>query len=200
MVNGNENFYTDLDTIPIYNFRKCIKGDLKFMFEDKKGLITSLITEKWDKLYNEYCRLTASNETANYYLLIKDISFLESRLLIAPALANNLLHSKESERVDVIKELSEWKLKINVNKNIGDEVAKTLKILNNSKNLLKRKIEEYEAIKSKNENENGVSIQAQCIMINRYLGIKPDIHRDSVIMWLEYFNEISKIKTNKDNE
>jgi len=200
MVNGNENFYTDLDTIPIYNFRKCIKGDLKFMFEDKKGLITSLITEKWDKLYNEYCRLTASNETANYYLLIKDISFLESRLLIAPSLVNNLLHSKESERADVIKELSEWKLKINVNKNIGDEVAKTLKILNNSKNLLKRKIEEYEAIKSKNENENGVSIQAQCIMINRYLGIKPDIHRDSVIMWLEYFNEISKIKTNKDNE
>ena len=189
------DIYEDLDIMPIYNFDKCEKGDLRFMYEGKKGEILPLITKKWDELYNKYCELTASNQTANFYRLIGEITWLEKRLLFAPVLLNLLLKTDKSKHLPILKELSAWRLPINGRKNIAPEVERITKALNNSKTKLNRKISEYEDIKSQNEllKSEGTTIQAQAIMINKALGIKPNIQTDSVIMWLEYFNEINKL-------
>lgn len=189
------DIYEDLDIIPIYNFDKCSKVDLRFMYEGKKGEVTPELTEKWDELYNRYCELTAGNQTANYYRLIGEITWLEKRLVFVPVLLNILLKSANKDNPYTLKELSLWGLPINKNKDLEKEVERVLKALNNSKTKLTRKISEFEDIKDKNEKakEGGTTIQAQAISINKALGVKPDIYKDSVVMWLEYFNEMSKL-------
>ncbi len=202
MATKHTYIYEDLDMMPIYNFDKCEKGDLRFMYEGKKGEILPSISEKWEELYNKYCELTASNQSANFYRLIGEITWLEKRLLFAPVLLNLLLKTDKSKHLPILKELSAWRLPINGRKNLLIEIERITKALNNSKTKLNRKISEYEEIKNQNEllKNEGTTIQAQAIMIYKALGTKPDIHSDSVIMWLEYFNEINKLNTKKTNE
>jgi len=189
----NTCIFEDLDIIPIYNFDKCLKGELKYMYEAKRGEITDKVVEAWDLLQDEYCELTATNISGNYYRLMSEIAWLEKRLVFVPLLLNMLLDKDVKDKPLILKELSAWKLPVNSSSHIAVEVERVLKALNNSKTKLSRKIYEYNEIKKSNEAIDQPTIQSQAIMICKALDIKPNIHSDSVIMWLEYFKEIKNL-------
>jgi len=197
MVIEHTDIYTDLDIIPIYNFDKCINGELKYMYESKRGEITEEIKEQWEILYNNYCESTANSETSRYYRLIGEITWLENRLIYYPVLVNNLLKTPKKDIKPLLKEISLWKLPINLNKNIEEEINRVLKALNNSKTKLKRKINELEDLKKNNEQIKSVniSLQGQSVKIHKALGVKPNIFEDSVTTWLAYWEEIKNINS-----
>lgn len=191
MATKHKNFYTNLDTIPIYNFIKCTEGKLQFMYELKKGVVNKKITDKWEELYNQYCELTNTNETLRYYKLIGEIEWLKNRDKIAPILIQKLLKSPLNECINEIKELKEWGLSIKVKKDLEKEIQRCIKILNNSKNKLNRKLEEFGQMKDKPR--GGMSLQAQKAKLHRLLNIDVNIMTASVLEWLAYWKEVEQL-------
>lgn len=196
MATKHENIYTDLETLPIYNFFKCIDGDLTYLNISRKELIIDGLNDVWQKLYNKYCELTLTGETQIYYRLLGEIEWLKNRFKIAPILFNTLLKTPKDDRKELIDALKRWKLNISEKKELEPQIESCIVILNNSKNKLKRKIAELEEIKKRNEQINsvGMSLQKQAIKIHKLLGVKPNIFEDSVMMWLSYWEEIKNIK------
>ncbi|QIG62279.1 hypothetical protein [Tenacibaculum phage JQ] len=196
----HKNIYTDLELLPIYNFEKCIKGDLTYLNIDRRELITDGLKEVWQELYNEYCKLTITSETERYYRLIGEITWLENRLKYAPVLFNLLIKTPREDRKELIKELKQWKLSISIKKDLEPQIETNITILNNSKTKLKRKITELEDLRTTNEQVKsiGTTLQQQAIKIYKLLGVKPDILKDSVIMWLGYWEEIKQSKQTKN--
>ena len=188
-------FYETLEEMPIYNFYKCYKGDLKYILLDRSQEVKEDVKEVWKELLDKYHELTLNNETLNFYTLVLEVKFLENRDLYAPILLNLAIKTPEKERKELFDELRKWKLPIKTLK----DVDKCLKVLNNSKNKLNRKLEEIEDYKSKNGNltTKEVSLQKQAIKIQKALGIKPDIFKDSVVTWISYFDEIKELSAKK---
>jgi hypothetical protein len=197
MVIKNKNIYTSLETLPIYNFEKCIKGDLTYLNINRENLITDGLEDIWQVLYNDYCELTLTSETERYYRLVGEITWLENRFKFVPVLLNFLLKTPKDDRVDIIKALKLWKISISLKKPLEKQIETTLTILNNSKNKLNRKKNELEELQGNNEQLKAVSmsLQQQSIKIYKALGIKPNIFEDSVLMWLSYWEEIKNIKS-----
>lgn len=189
------SFYETLEEIPIYNFYKCYKGDLKYILLDRKQEVKEDVKKAWEELLNKYHELTVNNETLNFYALVLEVKFLENRDLYAPILLNLASKTPKKEREDLFKELRKWKLPI---KNLKD-IDKCLKVLNNSKNKLNRKKQEIEDYKNKNGDlsTKETSLQKQAIKIEKALGIKPDIFKDSVVTWISYFDEIKELSAKK---
>lgn len=195
MVVEHQDIYTDLDELPIYNFTKCANGELKFMYHGRKGKITNHIKSKWEELYNNYCELTNTNKTLRYYRLIGEIEYLRKRDHIAPILINLLLKTPTNNRKNIINELKEWGLKIYEDKDIEQQVKRALKILNNSKNKLNRKLEELDDIKEK-PTEN-ISLSVQKAKLHKLLGIDVNVVTTSVLEWLAYWKEVEQLSNKK---
>ena len=195
----NADIYTDLDIIPIYNFDKCINGDLKYLFVSKKQDITKDVTSKWNTLYNKYCELTVNSETSRYYRLVGEIKFLENRLVYVPQLINIALKTPKNDVKHILKEIRAWKLPINIKEVERANIEKVLTALNNSKTKLKRKLEELEGLKKDNEQVSSIktTLQSQAVKIHKMLGVKPNIFEDSVTTWLAYWDEIKELSKKK---
>lgn len=191
MAAKNKSFYNNLDEMPVYNFFKCFEGDLKYMYVLKNGDINETITDKWSVLYDKYCELTYSKKTKEYYKIIADISFLNNRLVFVPLLLDQLLKKGANHCEGLIRELSKWKVNINKQKPIKDEVKKALTLVNNSRNKINRLKTKIDKI-----NENKVelpSIQAQKVRLHKNLNIDINIMTTSVTEWLSYLKEEIKV-------
>ena len=189
MVTKHKDFYRDLDTMPIYNFIKCIDRELKYMYVSKNGEITNKIVNKWEQLYNKFCELTKNNEMFRYYRLIGEIEYLDKRIEIVPVLVSFL--SKNIDKQSVCEELNEWGLKLDLKKPLKPQLDRIAKILNNSKNKLNRKKEEIEKINNKPKED--ISLQAQKAKLHRILGISVNIFTTSVTEWLAYWEEVKQL-------
>ena len=190
---STKSIYTDLDDLPIYNFMKCVKGELKYMHEERRGKVTRKLRKKWDKLYNKYCELTYTNETLNYYKLVGEIDYLVNRERICKILISSILKTPLKDCLPLINELSEWGLSINIKNNLKEEINRCILILNNSKNKIERKTNELELIKNKPVEE--ISLQAQKAKLHRLLSINVDLKSTSVTEWLAYWEEVKHLST-----
>lgn len=190
---STKSIYTDLDDLPIYNFMKCVKGELKYMYEDRRGKVTRKIRTKWDKLYNKYCELTYTNETLNYYKLVGEIDYLVNRERICKILIGSILKTPLKDCLPLINELSEWGLPIDIKNNLKEEINRCILMLNNSKNTIERKTNELELIKNKPVEE--ISLQAQKAKLHRLLSINVDLKSTSVTEWLAYWEEVKHLST-----
>jgi len=190
--NNYEYYYKDLDVIPIYNFDKCLKGKLEYMYLSKDGEITEEIQRQYDTLYNEFCLLTSGQETVNYYNILIDVNWLKARQKIVPMLLELYLKTPPKSRDALKKSLSLWKIKVN-NEN---DIKRALKVLELSNNKIKIKELELEEIKKAVNKEESKTLIQQSVFIHKNLGVKPDIYKDSVLHWLAYFDELQKLKKN----
>lgn len=184
-------FYDDLETMPIYNFYKCSKWEMRYIYHNRKGETTEEIVKVWDEMYNKYHELTATSENVNYYNLIIEAKWLERRLIYAPLLIELALKTPQKDREKIYKELRGWKLFIKSEK----DIEKALTILNNSRTKLKRKELEIEEHIKRNEKLKsvGMSLEKQAVKLQRRLGVTPNIFKDSVLKWLAYFEELEQL-------
>lgn len=187
MANKYENIYTDIDELPIYNFYKCVDGRLNFMYIDRKGEENVIVRKEWNKIYNQYCKLTYNNSTLKYYRLVGEIEFLKNRKIFAPILLGLLLKTPKNELKHILEELKKWKIRININNDIDKEIEKGLRVLKNSENTLTRKSNELESMNEKPKKV--LSLQSQKARVHKNIGISVDLHNTSVSEWLAYLDE-----------
>ena len=197
MVTTDTYIYTDLDELPIYNFYKCVDGKLEYLYEQKKGDVNNKINEVWNKLYNDYCKITITKKQERYYRLLSAIKWLEDRLIYTPIIIESLLKTPIDDRDGLILELKEWKLFINTRNNLDSELSKCLKILNNSKSKIKRKHSELSSINN-NENKDTISLSSQKTKLHKLLGLDIDTKTTSVTEWVSYWNDVKDIKQEKN--
>lgn len=188
------NIYNNIDILPIYNFNKCFKGDLKYMFKDLNFIDSPVVKTQWNKLYNEYCKLTYNNTTLKYYRLVGELKFLENREIYVPVLLDLLTKTPKDDRGDIITELRKWKISVNKNTDLNKLFEVSIKVLNNSKNTYNRKLAELEAMN--NKPKEVLSLQQQKAKLHKLLGINIDLHTTSVSEWLAYWEEVKTLKQN----
>lgn len=189
------HFYKNLETFPVYNFYKCLSGNLQFIYHGREGGITKEIEELWQKLYNNYFELISNSEHQQYFRLVLEIEWIKNRLFFAPVLLNLMLKTPLDDRKEIISELKKWRLSVKTE----EDIDKCLNLLNNSKTKLKRKEEELKELTSNNEKlkTENVSLEKQSVKLQRRLGVTPDIFKDSIIKWLAYWDELKELANKK---
>lgn len=188
------NIYNNIDILPIYNFNKCVKGELKYMFKDLNFIDSPVVKTQWNKLYNEYCKLTYNNTTLKYYRLIGELKFLENREVYVPVLLDLLTKTPKDDREDIIEELRKWKISVKKDTDLTKLFETSIKVLNNSKNTYNRKLAELEAMN--NKPTEVLSLQQQKAVLHRHLGININLHKTPTSEWVAYLNDLENLKQN----
>lgn len=195
----DKNIITDLEDLSIYNFDKCLNGEIRYLFEGYKKEdfeITKELNFAWEKLYNQYCSITKNNNAINIYMLACEINYIQNKLKIVPVLLDQALKCFDKQDLrDILKEVSKWGYAIDGNKNLIDEIKKVANVLNNTKTKLLRKENEYKELTK--DNENSLSLIQQKVKLHNILKIDIDLKKTNVLEWLAYWKEveiISKIK------
>lgn len=195
-----KDYYLDLGEIPIYNFDKCISGELQYMLvnrcDRKNFVICDDIQSAYDKMYNEWCLLTSNNEILSVYNKILKLNYLMTRANIVPLLLKMLLQTPKQDSKDIYKSLR----KLNINIYSEEDVEKALKQIEASRTKINILNDQIEEDVSKFKVDVRQSIQEQSIIISRNLNLKADIYKDSVLHWLGYFKELEKVKRKGKNE
>jgi len=192
---------TSLEDLSIYRFDKIINGDLRYLSRSANlgSLSVGQIYEQaWEKLYNEYVKLTKNNTTLRIYLLIGEINYLTLRYKIVPSLIDTVLSATDEKIFEgCIDEIEMWGFLINKDNPLEDELEKVVKALNNSLTKIKRKKAEYDDLTKKKEVE--LTIFQQKTKLERILGININVKICSVIEWLAYIDEAKLIMKSKKN-
>jgi hypothetical protein len=192
MVNKKNKLYQDLDELPIYNFHKCFKGELKFLYSDRIIANENEASETWEKLYNKYCELTFSNTSLRYYRLIGEIELLKNKQIFVPVLLDLLLKTPKEDTVDIYEELKKFGVRLNKNQDISKQIERGLKNIKGSENKLNRKVDELDRIN--NKPVVSLTLQEQKAKLHKILGFAIDLHNTSVSEWLAYWEEVKNIK------
>mgnify|MGYP003643953718 CR=1 FL=1 len=195
----NISLYKSLDDISIYRFDKALNGDLRYLSKKKdveKIIIDVDFQNVWSDLINEYSIRTKNNTTIRIYLLIGEISYLESRNNVVPSLINNIIKSKDEEITkESIDHINRWGFPINSEKSINEELKKIMIAINNSHTKIKRKTAEYKDL-TKDKGSQLTLIQ-QKLKLDRHLGVKIDLKKDTVSYWLACWDELELLTSEK---
>ena len=195
----NISLYKSLDDISIYRFDKALNGDLRYLSKKKdveKIIIDVDFQNVWSDLINEYSIRTKNNTTIRIYLLIGEINYLESRNNVVPSLIQNIILSKDKEITkESIDHINRWGFPINSEKSINEELKKIMIAINNSYTKIKRKTAEYKDL-TKDKGSQLTLIQ-QKLKLDRHLGVKIDLKKDTVSYWLACWDELELLTSEK---
>lgn len=182
---------TELEDLSVYAFDKCIRGDLSHLI--KEGVLPKddqgkSLKKAWEKLYNEYCKVSDNTSAISYYLLACEINYIKTKLKIVPVLVSQASGIKNKEILnDYLKELSAWGYPVDEKKDFEEELKEIIRILNNVRTRYKRKLLEFEEVKEKKGED--VSIYTQKVKLERVLNLSIDIRKVNVLEWLAYWKE-----------
>lgn len=177
------DLFLGIGDMPIYNFDKVLKtNNLSYMVVDwnERTEITppEEAQERWNEIYNEYCKRTATNEALTFYSLSCELGYLETRFIIV----SNLIYGlSDSNKKEFGKELNAWKIPFNIDGKIEPQIKHLETQLRIAKQNITLKRNKLEGLKGDNEEET--TLLKQVLIINEQLGVKIDIKTDSV----EYF-------------
>lgn len=183
-----------LEDLSIYNFYKCIDGDLRYLikgYNGEKTEVTEEIYNTWLQLREEYSKLIGGNESLTLYLLCGELIHLENMFEIVPVIVNQMtLNIKEEHFDHYIKELNHWGIPYKK----GEKLSKVLTILLNKKNKYKRKLLQYEDLTK--DKEKPLTLYQETAKLKRILKFDIDVKKVNVLEWLAYFDEV-KLMTQK---
>lgn len=194
----NTKLYLGIGDMPIYNFDKILQtNNLSYMVVDwnerKEIEIPKDANERWEEIYNEYCKITANNDALTFYSLNCEVLYLETRFYIVSNLINGL---SEINKESFGRELNAWKIPFNIKGSIkkqAEQLKRHLRIAEQNLNMKKRKRDAL-----KNDDVEETTLLKQVIIIQEQLGVKIDIRKDSVEYFLAAIDRLKeKIKASK---
>ena len=188
------DLFLGIGDMPIYNFDKLLKSNnmayLVVDWNERKEIEPPKeALERWNEIYNEYCKRTANNEALTFYQLSCEIGYLEMRYTSIYALVTNLC---EAYKEEIGLRLNKWKIPFNIKGEIKPQIELLERHLRIAKQNLGMKTRKLEALKG-DDNEEGSSIIQQKIKLERVTSIKIDLKLTSVEEWLEIHNEAKSI-------
>ena len=188
------DLFLGIGDIPIYNFDKMLQtNNLSYLVVDwderKEIEVPEQAQERWNEIYNEYCKRTANNESLTFYNLAYEISYLEMRYTSIYSLVTNLC---EAYKKEIGLRLNKWGVPFNINGKIKPQLKQIESNLKFAAHIIQRKKTKLEGLKGEGK-EEGSSIIKQKIKLERVTGLKIDLKKTSVEEWIELFNEAKSI-------
>ena len=179
------DLYLGIGDLPIYNFDKMLQtNNLSYMvldWNERKDIEPpEQAQERWDDIYNEYCKRTANNDALSFYSLSCEIGYLETRYYIV---ANLIYSLNETNKKEIGRELNAWKIPFNINGKVEPQIKQLQSNLKFAAHILERKKTKLENLKGDEEENKSTSFIKQAIIIQEQLSVKIEMKKDSV----EYF-------------
>lgn len=187
------DLFLGIGDMPIYNFDKVLKtNNMSYMVvgwnERTEIEPPKEAQERWDEIYNDYCKKTANNEALTFYSLSAEIGYLEMRYTSIHALINSLC---EAYKKEIGLRLNKWGVPFNIKGKIKPQLKQLETQLRIAKQNLGMKTRKLDGLKT--DEEESVSIIKQKIKLERVVNIKIDLKTTSVEEWIELFNEAKDI-------
>lgn len=194
-------YYRDCDSLPIYNFHKILETkNLNYLYLDYDEYedieSDKDLSETWSSIYEEYLKLTNDNTTLMYYELTEEVLYLETRYKVAFTLINNLVNIPMTDEFvfAYCQELSKWKFKIDLEKDLGEELDKAIKQLKASEVRLKLKQKELKDLIDKNNDGESLSLVKQVVKLEQGLGRNNiDPKTTSVTKWIALIEQVREL-------
>lgn len=180
--------FLGIGDMPIYNFDKVLRTDnFAYMVvgwnERDEIEIPKNAQAQWEKIYNEDCLKTDTNESQTYYQLVDEIDYLENRynaMMIILEIIN------EVNKEFMAKQLRMLKVTLNTNESLISQKDD----LNRQIRAAKQKIEIREAkLELLKPDGEPISLVKQIVNLERITGIKIESRIDSV----EKFREVQEL-------
>lgn len=180
--------FLSIEDMPIYNFDKALTtGNMSYLVlkwdERKEIKYIKGAKERWEEIYNQYCEKSANNETLTQYALMNEISYLEMRYLSVVSLIECLC---EGYKEELGRALNKWGFVFNIKGKILPQIDNLKRQLRGAKQKIDVRKSKLKSLKGDEEKES--SLIAQAISLEKILGIKLNIRKDSVDKWIELNN------------
>lgn len=188
------DLYLGIGDLPIYNFDKMLQtNNLSYMvldWNERKDIEPpEQAQERWDDIYNEYCKRTANNDALSFYSLSCEIGYLEMRYTSIYALVTNLC---EGYKEEIGKRLNMWGVPFNIKGKIEPQLKQMESNLKFAAHIIEKKKTKLKGLKG-DEDEERTSLIQQKIKLERVVGLKIDLKQTSVEEWIELFKEAKSI-------
>ena len=160
-----------------------LENDLKNLINKRPSL--KELKSIFYKIYEEYLILTEDQSIEDYLLKQKELTYLTKRFELSFDMIKELSKGKLSDtmRLKYIKELKLWGYKINIKKDLNQELNKIVNQHKSSRVRIESKTKEIENIR-KELDENKESIIQQSARLEQSLGRNYiDIYKTSLSKW-----------------
>lgn len=188
------DLFLGIGDMPIYNFDKVLNTDnmayLVVGWNERTEIeVPKEAEERWNEIYNEYCKRTANNEALTFYSLSAEIGYLEMRYTCVFSLIASL---SEHNKKEFGKRLNKWKIPFNIDGKIEPQLEHLQRHLRIAEQNIRVKKTKLKSLKGDEEQESS-SILKTKIRLERITNIKIDLKQTSVEEWIEIHNEAKEI-------
>lgn len=186
--------YLGMGDLPIYNFDKIQRtGNLAYLvvgWDERKEIEIPDGAEKlWEDIVEQWHIRTSNNEALVRYTLEVEIGYMCMRYEFVRMLIGLV---REKNKKDFIEVLNGWGLGLDEDSDLDINNIK-LKLKGMKMNIELKQSQLKELKVDDEEESEPITLLAQQIKLERGLGIKIDIYKDSVDKWLAYFDELKEI-------
>lgn len=186
--------YQNCGDLPIYNFDVIYRTeDYRFLVVGYNGYdeikVPKGTNERWQEIKNEWIKLLDDNAIIQYYQLILECTYLQTRYNVVKMLLEQIYKRDMDEKTmeTYIEALAKWKYKWNRKAEKLVEIKRLLKQLKASQNKISLKLDTLEKMKSENNfEETPSSLEKQAVILEQITGKNNiDVKTTSVAKWIE---------------
>lgn len=186
--------YKNCGDLPIFNFDVIYRtNDLRFLVVGYDGYaeieVPKGANERWQEIKNEWVKLLDDNVIIQYYQLILETTYLQTRYNVVKVLLEQIYKTKMSKETmdEYIEALAKWKYKWNRKNEKLVEIERLLKQLKASQNKISLKLDSLEKMKAENNFEGDVSsLEKQAVILEQITGKNSiDVRTTSTAKWIE---------------
>ncbi len=193
------DLYKGCADLPMHNFSIVREtSDFRWLAVGFTGYSKVQLPDDVDKLFedimNEYCGLSQSTKSLDYYELIVDINKLETRYETVKALLLMLPPPTPKKTMKaIINELHEWKFKFDPTAPFKKEMHRMTRQLSSALTRINSKIEDLEKFQEDND-EEPASMMVNKIALERVLNKnRIDLKVVTVEEWVAIINEAKRV-------
>lgn len=95
--------YRSCSELPLYNFIKILVDNNFSYLVKKQGLIKANVDEAWADIFSEYISLSNSAQQNYLLTILKDITFLNNKIILVQSIVNQLLIQHNEELVKQLR-------------------------------------------------------------------------------------------------
>lgn len=185
--------YKDCYDLPIKNFDVAYKtGDLKYLVVGYDGYrdvkVPEGAEERWTAIFDEWVKLSDSNEMIYYYQLVSEVAYLEMRYYVVKVLLLQIYERDMDEKtLDMyIEMLKGFKYHYNKENDKLDELTRLFNQHQASENKLGIKKSELEHMQEEHQYDEAQTLEQQAVVLEQITGRNNiDVYTTVVAKWIE---------------
>lgn len=202
-----KKYYRNCEELPIYNFYKVVDTkDYSYLMFDYDGYSKLEVDEEvislWEKIYEEYLKLSDNNTMLIYYETVSELLYLETRYEVALTLLQQIALGRMEETMlrAYVLELGKWKYHLNDKKPLEEELDRLTRQLRQSENKIRIKQNRKKELEAENKDSPMSLVQQQVKLEQALSRNEIDTKTTSVSKWIELVKEVKFINQQRTSK